>query len=87
MTSNIATVTAKGQVTIPKAVRDALRIQQGDQLLFGVEGDRAVLTPLVRRPLKELYGVLPATRPFPGQQAIREEIRTELGARLARGDE
>ncbi len=83
MTANIATVTAKGQVTIPKAVRDALRIQQGGQRLCGVEGARAVLTPLARRPLKELYGALPATRPFPGQQAIRAEVRTDLGERLA----
>ena len=39
-----ATVTSKGQVTIPKAVRDALGIQAGDEVVFRVEGDRAVLS-------------------------------------------
>ena len=38
-----ATVTSKGQVTVPKAVRDALGIKEGDKLVFRVEGDRAVL--------------------------------------------
>lgn len=38
-----ATVTSKGQVTIPKAVRDALGIRAGDELIFRVEGDRALL--------------------------------------------
>jgi antitoxin PrlF len=38
-----ARVTSKGQVTVPKAVRDALGIMQGDQVVFRVEGNRAVL--------------------------------------------
>lgn len=36
-------VTSKGQVTVPKAVRDALGIQEGDTLVFRVDGQRAVL--------------------------------------------
>ncbi len=38
-----ARVTSKGQVTLPKAVRDALGINQGDAVVFRVEGDHAVL--------------------------------------------
>jgi AbrB family looped-hinge helix DNA binding protein len=38
-----AKVTSKGQVTVPKAVRDALGIKEGDAVIFRVEGDRAVL--------------------------------------------
>lgn len=38
-----ATVTSKGQVTLPKAVRDALGIQAGDELLFRVHNNRAIL--------------------------------------------
>lgn len=39
-----ARVTSKGQVTIPKPVRDALKLGEGDQVVFRViEGGRAIL--------------------------------------------
>ena len=38
-----ARVTSKGQVTVPKAVREALGIEEGDEVVFRVEGNRAVL--------------------------------------------
>jgi antitoxin PrlF len=38
-----ARVTSKGQVTVPKVVRDALGIKKGDQVVFRLEGKRAVL--------------------------------------------
>lgn len=38
-----AKVTSKGQVTVPKAVRDALGITEGDEVVFRVQGNRAVL--------------------------------------------
>jgi AbrB family looped-hinge helix DNA binding protein len=87
MATNIATVTAKGQITIPKAIRQILGIQEKEQLLFLVEGERLILIPLRHHPLSELYGALPATQPYPGHQAIREEIHTELGECMKRGEE
>jgi antitoxin PrlF len=38
-----ARVSSKGQVTVPKAVRDALGVKEGDVIVFRVEGNRAVL--------------------------------------------
>ena len=39
-----AKLTSKGQLTIPKAVREALDLHEGDQVVFHVEGRRAVLS-------------------------------------------
>ena len=38
-----ARLSSKGQVTVPRAVRDALALEEGDRLVFRVEGSRAVL--------------------------------------------
>lgn len=39
------TMTTKGQVTIPKSVRQQLGLKQGSRVTFVVEGDHAVLRP------------------------------------------
>jgi len=41
-----AKVTSKGQITIPKEVRDALGIAEGDQVVFRVEQHRALLAKI-----------------------------------------
>ena len=38
-----AKLSSKGQLTVPKAERDALGLAEGDDVVFRVEGNRAVL--------------------------------------------
>ncbi|HMP72225.1 MAG TPA: AbrB/MazE/SpoVT family DNA-binding domain-containing protein [Kiritimatiellia bacterium] len=53
-----ATLTSKGQLTIPKSVRDALRLQTGDRVTFVVHGEReAVLKPMTKS-VDEVFGRL-----------------------------
>lgn len=39
----------KGQVVIPKALRDVLGIEPGDRITFWMEGDHVALCPTHRR--------------------------------------
>jgi AbrB family looped-hinge helix DNA binding protein len=77
---SISRVSSKGQVTLPADVRRALDIEQGDDLIFDLAPDRSVNLRVVKRKrLSDLYGALPATRSFPGKEAIREEVGQALG--------
>ena len=71
-----ARVTTKGQITIPKSVRDALGISAGDAVVFRVEEHRAILA---RTPdLIDLAGTVevPADRRGVPWEEIRRTTRT-----------
>jgi antitoxin PrlF len=37
-------ITSKAQTTIPQSVRLALRLTEGDEVVYQIEGDRAIIT-------------------------------------------
>jgi AbrB family looped-hinge helix DNA binding protein len=43
-------VSAKGQVVIPKAVRETMALQQGDELEVSLDGERIVLERAPKEP-------------------------------------
>jgi AbrB family looped-hinge helix DNA binding protein len=56
---NVVRVGRRGQMVLPKAVREALGVNEGDQLWVEVEGNRVILRPvssLVRESLGSLRG-------------------------------
>jgi len=73
-----ATVTSKGQVTIPKAIREALGIQEKSRLLFVIEGDSVRVAPIGRRSLAELAGSIRVDPSWPGMAAARKAHRREM---------
>jgi len=60
-----ATLTSKGQVTIPKRVRDVLRVKTGDQLDFVIEDEGRVVVRAGAADVRDLKGLLhrPGRRP------------------------
>jgi AbrB family looped-hinge helix DNA binding protein len=61
-----ATVTSKGQVTIPKAVREILRVDTGDQVDFVLTERGDVIVRGVSLDVRELRGLLKR----PGRRAV-----------------
>ena len=57
-----ATLTTKGQVTIPKSVRDLLRIEAGDQIDFFVTEQGDVFVRGLSVDVRELRGMLKRNR-------------------------
>jgi len=50
-------LTSKGQVTLPKVVREALGVAPGDRVRY-VIGDNGQVRMIAVRPLSRLFGVL-----------------------------
>lgn len=48
----------KGQVVLPKRLRDELRIVPGDRVVFSVQGGKVLLTPVGARSVSDLFGAL-----------------------------
>ena len=76
-----ATLTSKGQITIPKAVRDSLKRHVGDRLEFLVDPDGSVRIVPATRPVTELKALLPR----PAQSLSLEGIDAVVAERGANG--
>ncbi len=79
-----ARLSSKGQLTIPVEIRERYGLATGDEVEFVLEEKGAYLLPLKRRSLLDLYGALPATRPWPGIQRARRIAGTKRGQELDR---
>jgi len=55
----LATMTSKGQITIPKPARDALQLHPGDRVEFVLGDDGRLFLLAATRPLASLKGMLP----------------------------
>ena len=53
-----STVTSKGQITIPKVVREALRLEVGDTVYFDIREDGTVVLIARNEPVESLVGLL-----------------------------
>lgn len=76
----IATVTSKGQVTIPKKIRDALGLKEGERLYFHVVGGE-LRAQLRRGRAADLVGLLKEEAREP---LSRQQEKGAVAAALAR---
>ena len=53
-----ATITSKGQLTLPKEVRSRLGVAAGDQVEFRIEADGSITVLSAKGPARRLYGLL-----------------------------
>jgi antitoxin PrlF len=56
--STDSTLTSKGQTTIPKPIRDSLRMKAGDKMSFTLMPDGVVIMRVKNRQVSDLAGLL-----------------------------
>ncbi len=76
-----ASVTSKGQVTIPAKIRNLLDIQPGDRLFFESQGHEVRIRVVSRRQVSEFLGAFRTNEPFPGTEVVRERTAESLARR------
>ena len=78
-----ATLTSKGQITIPKSVRESLQLHAGDQIDFVLTNKgEAVIKPVTKK-VDEVFGKLykPGRKPVSVNQmktGIRQKMKENL---------
>jgi len=77
-----ARLSSKGQITVPRAVREALALEEGDRLVFRVDGQRAILarTPDLLS-LARSVSVPAAKRGTPWAEVLRQTRRARAADR------
>ncbi len=79
----VSTLTSKGQITLPKEVREHFHLSEGDRVEFVFEEGGAVRVQPVKGSVERLFGLL--RRPGIGQRSV-EEIDQTI-ARVVAGDD
>ncbi|HSF42529.1 MAG TPA: AbrB/MazE/SpoVT family DNA-binding domain-containing protein [Thermoanaerobaculia bacterium] len=86
----IATVTSKGQITLPKEVREHLHLSEGDRVEFVIEEGRVQVRSLAGS-VRSLFGCLrDARRVGPSLEELEERLLDSLAEdneRIRRGGE
>lgn len=74
-----ATVTGKGQVTLPRSIRERLSIEAGDKLIFDIEEDELRVRVIHGRGIRELFDALPGVHAYAGEEAEARALREGIG--------
>ena len=76
-------VTTKGQATIPKAIREHLRLKAGDRVKFFVHPDGSVVL-LPKRPASVLRGIIKGRRRLVTLEEMDEAVASGAAERIRR---
>jgi antitoxin PrlF len=79
-----ATVTSKGQVTLPKEVRERLRVGEGGKVRFTVESGTRIALARAEHSIRDLFGILGKPRRSATLEEMDEAIRQHAVERYLR---
>jgi AbrB family looped-hinge helix DNA binding protein len=78
-----ATLTSKGQLTLPKEVRSRLGVAAGDQVDFTIDSDGSIKVAAAKQSAAPLFGML---QPASSGEVSIEDMDLTIAARAAADD-
>lgn len=73
MVSDITALSSRGQIVLPKAIRDALGIDIGTKFVVFSDGDNVLLKPLKEPDLKEFNKLMDKAQKWAASVGMTEE--------------
>lgn len=73
-----ARMSSKGQITLPKAIRDRLGLRQGDRVRFIIEADGRIRLLPAKRDISSLVGILPTPKRAFSIEELDEIVQTAV---------
>jgi AbrB family looped-hinge helix DNA binding protein len=80
---NVSKITVKGQVTIPKNVRDELGVSPGDVIVFTKKGGDIVIKPAST--LLDLKGVIVSPKKIKDWASVRKIVKKSVAKGVMEG--
>jgi AbrB family looped-hinge helix DNA binding protein len=80
----LTTLTSKGQVTIPKSIRDSLNLSPGDKVEFVITKSNEVILRPITKKVDDVFGLLSAYQKDKAvsveemDEAIKQKLKSEF---------
>ena len=71
--SDVTALSSKGQIVLPKAIRDSLDINSGTKLMVFSDGENILLKPIPVPDINEFQGLMNAAAEWADQVGLSEE--------------
>lgn len=70
--TEVTSVSSKGQVVLPKNIRDALSLDNGSKLIVFTDGDNILLKPIIAPDLKEFNSLMEKSKEWAERVGMKE---------------
>lgn len=78
-----ARVTSKGQITLPKVIREKLGLKKGEKVRFVIREDAVLIEVPNRKNLMDWYGAVKSDRQDDSRK-VREQVRRSMAREVVR---
>jgi len=70
---NVGKMSKKGQIVIPKEIRERFEIKPGDAVIFKIQGDKVIMEKIKER----MSEILKNSKPIENSLKFQEKLRNE----------